>query len=163
MSKDPSKDNDLKAMIGISIREKLGIMILAHKSNINFGNEQTINLWLRRGTPNLNLCILIALQLQRNWDNAKIKLISIAKDQKDQVITKNYLDAVIDRARIKGNVSSNVLTGNFNDVIKDVPRADLNIFGLSNEIDCKLMHDIVSQMSSSCLFIRDSGREKALI
>lgn len=163
MSKDPAKDDDLKAMIGISIREELGIMILSHKSNINFGNQQTINLWLRRGTPNLNLSILMAIQLQRNWDNVKINLISVSKDDKHKAITQNYLGAVIDHARIRGNVSSNVLIGNFNDAIKDAPRADLNILGLSNDIDCDSMHNIVSEINTACLFIRDSGKEKALL
>lgn len=162
MSNDPSKDEDLMAMVGISIREKLGIVILSHHTKAAFGNEQTINLWLRRGTPNLNLSILITIQLKRNWSGSKIRLISIADDEKDQAITEKYLDAIIDRARIPGKIDIDIPVGEFQEIISQAPRADINIFGISNELSCKSMHNIVNEINTACLFIKDGGSESAL-
>ncbi|MFC1784105.1 amino acid permease [Candidatus Neomarinimicrobiota bacterium] len=162
MSNDPSKDEDLMAMIGISIREKLGIIILSHHAKAAFGNEQTINLWLRRGTPNLDLSVLIAIQLKRNWSNTKIRIISIATDERDQAITKKYLDAIIDHARIPGKIDIDIPVGEFNEILSQVPHADINIFGISTELSCKSMHDIVSDINAACLFIKDGGSESAV-
>ena len=159
MSANPDKDEDLTAMIGMSVREKLGIVILAQHSKIAFGNEQKINLWIRRGTPNLNLSTLLAIQLQRNWSNANIRILSVAFDEDDKTKTEKYLKAIIDNARIPGDVESEIKIGNFYDIISDIERADLNIFGISEELDCANMHEIVERINTACLFIKDSGEE----
>ena len=56
-----------------------------------------------------------------------------------------------------------VLTGNFEDVIKSAPKADINIFGMAHELSLDFMHNVPKSTKSSCLFIGDSGRESAIV
>jgi hypothetical protein len=50
----------------------------------------------------------------------------------------------------------------FDEFILDAPQADLNIFGLQPEPNFDTIRDLVDKTDSTCMFIRDSGRESAL-
>ncbi|NIQ14572.1 MAG: hypothetical protein GTO02_09280 [Candidatus Dadabacteria bacterium] len=56
-----------------------------------------------------------------------------------------------------------VLSGKFEDVIKNAPKADVNIFGTGNEMYYDLMRNAPKLTNSSCLFIKDSGSEDAFV
>jgi solute carrier family 12 sodium/potassium/chloride transporter 2 len=56
-----------------------------------------------------------------------------------------------------------VLVGNFTEAIETAPRGDINLFGLAPGIDCPVVRNIAESAQSSCLFVRDSGLESALV
>ncbi|MFC1671400.1 amino acid permease [Spirochaetota bacterium] len=158
ISEDKSKDSRLEELIAISIREKLGIIILAIHPEDGFKNKKKINLWLRVGSPNVNLAILTALQLERNW-NCNIRLLSAITREEERSKVLSELNSIVEYGRLNRRTEVEVLTDSFIDVLADAPQADLNIFGMSGELSCNKMHDIVSRMNTSCLFIMDSGYE----
>ena len=80
MSDDPEKDYRLEQLISMAMREELGIIVLNHYPKRGFGREEDINMWLRSGSPNRNLSILIAIQLEKNW-NGNLKLLKIVENE----------------------------------------------------------------------------------
>ena len=161
MSDDPSKDKGMEEMVAITIREELGLLVLAMHPKAAFGTNEKINVWLRTGSPNLNLSILIALQLEQNW-NCKIRLVTVAQDENELKKAEGFLNKTALKARMPTDTETEVLVGDFKKVLQNSPQADLNIFGMARELDIQLMHEIYRLSDSSCLFVRDSGAESAL-
>jgi len=56
-----------------------------------------------------------------------------------------------------------VLTGSFKEVIAKAPKADVSIFGLAEDLQFNFMREITEMTNSSCLFVRDSGKESAIV
>jgi hypothetical protein len=50
----------------------------------------------------------------------------------------------------------------FNEYLHTAPQADLNIFGLQPAPDFDTIRSLVDTTDSTCMFVRDSGRESAL-
>ncbi|MDY6864269.1 MAG: hypothetical protein SV062_14945, partial [Thermodesulfobacteriota bacterium] len=158
MSSDPSKDKRLEEMIAISIRENLGIIILAFHPKAAFGRKERVNIWLRSGSPNRDMSILMALQLGFNWV-CNLRLISIVDKKEEIVKTELILRKIADLARMPAKTEILTFVGNFKEAIAKIDRADLNIIGMSNEPDCDSMHEVVELANTSCLFVKDSGEE----
>ena len=158
MSSDPSKDKRLEEMITISIRERLGIVTLALHPKAAFGKKEKVNIWLRLQSPNIDLALLMALQLERNW-GSDLRVLSVADKEEDRDRAESTLRKIADRARMPVETEILVLVGKFEETILKAPRADLNIFGISNDPDCGGMHKIVKLTDTSCLFVKDSGEE----
>ncbi|MDY6856304.1 MAG: amino acid permease [Thermodesulfobacteriota bacterium] len=158
MSSDPSKDKRLEEMITISIRERLGIVTLALHPKAVFGKKEKVNIWLRLQSPNIDLALLMALQLECNWDS-KLRVLSVADKEEDRDRAESTLRKIADRARMPAETEVLVFIGRFEEIIVKPPRADLNIVGISNDPDCENMHKIVKLMDTSCLFVKDSGEE----
>ena len=158
ISADKSKDSRLEELIAISIREKLGVIILALHQEDGFRNKRKINLWLRIGSPNINLAILTALQLERNW-NCNIRLLSAINNEEEREEVLSELNSIVERGRLNRRTEIEVLVDDFRKVLTEASPADLNIFGMSGQLNCNIMHDIVTRMNTSCLFIMDSGNE----
>lgn len=140
----------------------MGTLILRQHKRTAFGLQRDINLWLRDKSPNWHLAILISLQLQINW-GGKINLVTVANDKKDEQRLYKFLNAISEQTRLPSLTEFKVLTGNFTDVIKEAPRADINIFGLGEVLNFNYMREITELSMSSCLFVRDSGKESALV
>jgi len=79
--------------------------------------------------------------------------------EEDKRKGENFLKRVITRARMPFNTEKVVLTGDFRKALSEYPNADLNIFGMSDVINLKIMHEIAELADISCLFVRDSGEE----
>ena len=54
-----------------------------------------------------------------------------------------------------------MLEEGFKHALTKAPRADLNIFGFSQEIDWEVMDQMAELINTSCLFVKDSGEESA--
>ena len=118
-------------------------------------------MWLRSGSPNRNLSILTAIQLEKNW-NGNLKLLKIVENEEEILKAKIGLEAIARRGRLPLDCEKIVLRGTFPDGLKNGPTADINIFGISDEISVREMHTITLKVETTCLFIRDSGQESAL-
>jgi hypothetical protein len=74
---------------------------------------------------------------------------------------RDFLEKLTDLSRIS-NATLIAEHGSFRDFIQQAPHADLNIFGLLPNPDFELFHELVSTTESSCVFVRDSGRESVI-
>ncbi|MCF7905429.1 MAG: hypothetical protein K9M49_09810, partial [Candidatus Marinimicrobia bacterium] len=162
MSSDRNKDNRLEEMIVIAIREQLGIVVLSLHPKNALGNRNVINVWLRRSSPNKDLAVLMALQLKRSWD-ARLRFITVALDEQTQQKSQMVLERLIDSTRMPAGTEARALVGDFQTSLAEAPAADLNVFGLSNDLDADIMHDLAENINSSCIFVKDGGEESMLV
>jgi hypothetical protein len=160
----PAKQHDIiTPLVNLTLRHKMGVVILRQHPRMAFGMQQNINLWLRDKSPNWHLAMLLALQLQLNW-GGKINLVTVTSDPNDEERLHNFLEQLSDQARLSSMTDFYVLTGNFMETLAAAPRADINIFGLSTDIDVPIpfIEEVSGSVKSSCLFVLDSGYESAL-
>jgi amino acid transporter len=161
ISEDKSKAERLEKMIAVAIREKMGIIMLRHLAKVGFGKKEKVNVWLRDGSPNQDLAILTALQLERNW-RSTIRLLTIVEKQEDQNKTQLKFRKIAELVRMPKETEISVLAGTFQEALSKAPPADLNIFGFPKEIGWDTLVDEIADLTStSCLFIKDSGEESA--
>ncbi|MFQ6673791.1 MAG: hypothetical protein ACE5GH_03265, partial [Fidelibacterota bacterium] len=161
MSDDPQKNERLEQLISIAIHERLGLIVLKPQKEKGFGKEKTANLWLRGGSPNRNLTLLTALQLERNW-NGHLRLIRVVEDPARIQKARIGLRQIVRRGRLPLDVEQLVLEGDFLDLLANSPEADLNMFGMSSTLSVENMRTLADTCDTACLFIRDSGEESAL-
>ncbi|MEE4310337.1 MAG: amino acid permease [candidate division KSB1 bacterium] len=160
---DSQKDNTLQELIDESTKNELGTIILRQHPRVAFGMQKDVNLWLRDKSPNWHLAMLITLQLQLNWEG-KINLITVSQDKKDERRLHRFLENLSDQARLPSLTEFHVLSGPFKEVLKEAPRGDIHIFGLAqNKIPFSFIREVPELTRSSCIFVRDSGKESALV
>ena len=163
LGNDKRKDSIIDELVSHATKSDLGAIILRQHPRMAFGMMQNVNLWLRDKSPNWHLAMLIALQLQLNWEG-KINLVTVADDQRDEKRLYNFLEMLSDQARLPSMTDFYVLTGPFKQQIKSAPRADINIFGLAQDnIPYSFIREVPELTRSSCIFVKDSGKESALV
>ena len=162
LSDNPEKDFIIQELLNQARRDNLGVLILKHHPRVAFGIQKDINLWLRDKSPNWHLAVLITLQLHLNWVG-KINLVTVAENYQSKKHMYNFLYHLSEQTRLPSLTDFHVLIGNFKDVLSEAPRADINIFGLSDTIQFEFIRESTELTKSSCLFVRDSGLESALV
>lgn len=161
-----SHPEDFVEIIEEAARLQLGVLIYSQHPEHGMRERKTINVWIRNRAPewkiswdigNLDLSILIAYKLKRNWD-AKIRLVTVVENEEQAVQAREFMSELIDLARLP-KTDFGVYIDNFNVLIKEAPEADLNIFGLDPHPNFDFMDRMVDETKTTCLFIRDSGIE----
>jgi amino acid transporter len=160
ISEKQVKAKRLEKMFAIALREQLGIMALRLHAKVAFGNKQKINVWLRIGSPNQDLAILTALQLERNW-GCTIRLLTVVNTLEEKARAIPQLNKIAELIRMPRETQVVVLTGGFIPSVSRAPHADLNIFGFARDINWEEMDQVVELTNTSCLFVKDSGEESA--
>ena len=147
----------------------LGVILYVPHPRALLGQEQKINIWIDdraghwnidKGTGNIDLPILTAYKLMQNW-NADIRLISVVNNKEEKKFAKRFLKDIVELARLP-ITDTVVMAGELDDLIKDGPYADINIFGINEKIDMAYYANMINQTDTSCLFIQDSGNENIL-
>ena len=156
------KDKMINELVNYAGQNNLGILLLRQHTRIAFGLQKDINLWLRDKSPNWHLAVLITLQLQQNW-GGKINLVTVADSKKDEARLYKFLNNISEQSRLPSLTEFVVLTGNFTETLKNAPRADINVFGLGEKINLNYLRETTDSVMSSCLFVRDSGEESAIV
>lgn len=160
----------IQGLVDISDHYDMGVAFLYRHPEAGLGHERTINVWIRDQSPdwplglrlsNLDLSLLLAYQICRTW-NGKIRFLTICSDPDDVEGAEDYLDQLIEDARLNRYGKAWVRSGNFMEQLRKAPRADLNIFGLAEDVDIEFLRKLVRETQHSCLFVRDSGHESAL-
>lgn len=162
MSRERRKNSTIKTLLSHSIKNGMGTLILRMHPRLSFGMQKTINLWLRDKSPNWHMSMLIAFQLVRNW-NGTLKLITSTPDKSEKGRLHRFLQGLSDQARLPSTTEFHVLIGDFKESMLNAPAADLNIFGIPEDPDFRFMRRVPEEINSSCLFVKDSGSENALI
>jgi amino acid transporter len=160
ISEKQVKAKRLERMIAIAIREQLGIIALRVHTQPAFGQKEKINVWLRIGSPNQDLAVLTALQLERNWGCA-VRLLTVVGSLEEKAKVSPKFNKIAELVRMPRDTQVVVLTGDFTTAVSRAPAADLNIFGFSHDINWGAMDHIVELINTSCLFVKDSGEESA--
>ena len=169
MPDSPEREEDYHEIIREADREEVGTLLYAPHPRAALGQRQTINVWIKDRSPdwrismqigNLDLALLTGYKLSENW-NAKLRVLTAVPDPDEQEKAQDFLEKLIDLGRFEG-AEAIVGTGPFTDYIHDAPQADLNIFGLQPEPDFDTIRQLVEDTDSTCMFVRDSGRESAL-
>lgn len=159
---EKKEDTTIEQLIKHANRYDMGACILSQHPRMAFGMQKDVNLWLRDKSPNWHLAMLIALQLQLNW-GGKIKLVTVASKKKEVAQFQAFLEWMSDQARLPASTEFHVLQGTFQHALTQAPRSDVNILGLSDALTMDFIHALPLQLNSSCLFVKDSGKENALV
>ncbi len=161
-----SHEKDFLEIIKESARLKLGVMIYSQHLKSGLGQRQVINIWISNRAPNysiswdignIDLAILIAYKLKKNW-TATIRLITVVENDEQKKETLKFMRELIDLARLPQTELS-VHIGVFEEFISVAPEADLNIFGLASEPNFEYIENVVQKSKTTCLFVRDSEME----
>ncbi len=166
---DEKREADIKMIISRAKQSRLGVLLFAEHSRARLGRRHSINIWARDQTPdwhlsmelgNLDLAILVSYQINRDW-HGKITMISAIREAENVEAAHQYLTNLINLARIP---YADVLVGHsdLDLFIQNTPQADLNVFGLPDDVDFEFVRRMVEHTRSTCLFVRDSGDENAL-
>lgn len=162
IGKSDKKDHIIRELLNHSGKFNMGTIILRKHQDPGFGREKNVNLWLRDKSPNWHLAMLIALQLIQNWDG-RLHLITSTPDESDKWRLYRFLENISDQARLPSLTEFLVLTGDFEENLVRAPQSDLNIFGMPENPDFSFMRESAERTKSSCLFVKDSGTENALV
>lgn len=164
------EESVLQGLVDTAQAHEMGVALLHQHSQAALGHERTINVWIRDQSPdwhlglrlaNLDLSLLLAYQISRNW-GGQIRFLTVCEREEDVEMSERYLHELIDEARLTPYGHPWVRQGNFWEVVDEAPRADLHIFGLARRVDAGFLGKLVERTGNSCLFVRDSGRESAL-
>ncbi|MFH1791873.1 MAG: amino acid permease [Candidatus Omnitrophota bacterium] len=158
----PDKDGELLKLVERVKPLDLGLVVFILHPKIGLGQKKAVNLWIREGSPNIDLAVLVALQLEKNWD-AKIRLVQVAGDEGAKENARQYLMKLRKMTRIPADAEICVLTGSFEKAISAPPPADMNIFGLAEELSFTAEREIAGKVNTSAVFLRDSKRESAFV
>lgn len=121
-----------------------------------------VNLWIREGSPNLHLSILVALHLSRSQE-VEISLIQVVSDG-SKIRGYNYLVKLKELMRLPSDTKIEVKEGDFWEVLKDPPKSDLNIFGLPDTDEFpEEWFDSLHVLQTWIMVIKDSRRESARV
>jgi len=156
--KGPRQD---QGVIEEAAKEGLGIVVLKYNTKVGVSQEKIINLWIRRQSPNINLAILIALQLEKNWQGT-VRLIQVVDQDDEREEARAYLSKLKNLMRMPLGGEIEIMVGHFMDAVKEAPPADINIFGMGESPDIAMIHEVAATIQTSILFLRDSKHESAL-
>ncbi len=162
-------ETEIRPVIKESIRLEVGVLLYSSHPTALLGRRNMINVWVSDRTNNwdigwdignLDLSILIAYKLKKNWE-AKIRLIIVIKDEEERKNAQKFLNLLISLARLPETLTE-VRVGNFKDTVANAPSADLNIFGMDENLRFEFVQEMTLLTNSSCLFVKDSGHESIL-
>lgn len=166
-----STDEELQYIITHASRNEIGVLLYADNPLSGLGREQIVNVWLREQSPawevglrlpNLDLSLLLAYQIARNWQG-RINLITVVAEEGERQNATRYLQQLIDLGRMPKGTQPIVGVGDFQQFLPAAPDADLNIFGLQRSVHINLVTTLVAETKTTCIFVRDSGTESALV
>lgn len=149
----------------------LGAILYARHPLIGLGKEKTVNVWLREQGPdwhlglrlaNMDLAILLAHQIARNW-HGRVNLCMAVPDPETRVRAEAYLHELIDVARMPAKTAVVVFAEPFWEALNHAPDADLHILGMDRDNpSVETMRRVAEKADASCIFVHDSGDESAL-
>ena len=162
-------EEELRPIIKESIRLEIGVLLYVAHPTALLGQRNMINVWISDRQDNwsigwdignLDLSLLIAYKLKLNWE-AHIRLITVINDPKEEANAREFLQSLINLARLPQTLTE-VRVGTFKSIVENAPTADLNIFGMEENLSFHFVKEMVDKTNSTCLFVKDSGHESIL-
>ena len=161
----------LQGLIDTAAENEMGVALLHLHPEVGLAYERRLNVWVSDQSPdwrlglrlaNLDLTVLLAYQVFRNWQAQTLRLLTVVQDPEEVRPAREYLRRLVEDARLPPQTEQWVRAGRFLDQLPHAPRADVQVLGLPRDVDPAFLREVVRQTGSSCLFVRDSGRESAL-
>lgn len=162
LTMDDKHDDVIRQLIIEAARDELGVVVLRQHPRVAFGMQQDINVWLREKSPNWHLAVLLGLHIQQNW-GGKLNLVTTAKNDEEKKRMEDFLGRLGEMARLPALTEFHVMQANFQEALATAPKADVNIFGLGEEPSFDFMRNAVEWTNTTCLYVKDSGMENALV
>lgn len=162
-------DDDLGRLVREAESQGVGTLLWMPHPVTALGQRQRINVWIRSRDPdwkigwdigNLDLSLLVALKLQRNWQ-ARLRLVMVVADPRHESDARAFLEDLVRLARLH-DAEVVVGTGDYLDFLSEAPQADVSVLGIDDHPRTEVLEATVQRTGSSCLFVRDSGQESAL-
>jgi len=166
---DDKLEGDYGHLVHTASDQQMGTCIYAPHRRAGLGQRESVNVWINDRSPdwevsmdigNLDLPVLMAYKLKRNW-NAEMRLLTVVRTEEQADGARAFLHTLTDLARMP-DVTTEVHVGDFESFLGEAPRGDVNIFGLMDPPNFSRMREIVTRTRTSGLFVRDSGKESAL-
>lgn len=166
-----TEDHKLQFILDRAAENGMGAILYLDNPQTALGQEQVINVWIRDQSPtwevglrlsNLDLSLLLAFQLARNW-RGQINLITVVREEEEAENGRFFLHQLIEFGRMPRSTQAMVAVGALDDYLPQAPQADLNIFGLQATVSLNFAQRMMAATESSCVFVRDSGNESALV
>jgi solute carrier family 12 (potassium/chloride transporters), member 9 len=160
----------LQGFVDTAVQNQIGAALMYQHPETFLGHERRINIWVSDRSPdwelalrmvNLDLALLLGYQLYRNW-RGPLRLLTVCREPGEMENGRIFLNQLVEDARLPTHTECHVYQGTLLEQVGSAPQADLNLFGLAREVDKQFLETLVRRSSSSCLFVRDSGRESAL-
>jgi len=161
---------ELQELVAMARANDMGVVLLGHHPESGLGRERSVNLWVRDQSPdwqlglklaNLDTAVLMSYQLAVNW-GARIRALTVVEDRRHIELARIFLLNLVELARLTDKVDIQVAHGQFTEQVGTLPRADINIFGLSETVDKVFLESLIQQTRGSCLFVLDSENVSAL-
>ncbi|NBB84638.1 MAG: Na-K-Cl cotransporter [Bacteroidetes bacterium] len=149
--------------------EQVGTVLHVRHPTVGLGKRHWINVWVHERGPewklkmdigNLDLSLLTAYRIQQNW-GGRLRVITTVTEEAEVPKAQAFLEQLLDLSRMPG-AEVVARQAEFNAYVGQAPHADLSIFGMPVEPDLAFARRMVDETQSTCLFVRDSGRESAL-
>lgn len=170
LSLDSNRESELQEVTSVARNHHFGVVLRVPHAVAGLGQERTINVWVRDQSPDwhlslkmasIDLSILVALQIRERW-RGQIRLITVVGKSEDAPAAEQFLTNLCEQARIPAAPAVHVLSGDFHASLRAAPPADLNVFGLPEQIQPDAMRGVADAARSTCLYVLASGRESAL-
>lgn len=168
---DVAEPESVESLLARTRSYQLGAVLYARHPLIGLGKEKVVNVWVREQGPdwklglrmaNMDLAILLAHQIVRNW-NGRVNLCMAVSDPETRTRAESYLHDLIAVARMPAKTAVVVFEQPFWEALPHAPAADLHIFGMERENPrVGTMRRVSETADASCIFVRDSGNESAL-
>jgi len=169
-SPDQELEAELQDIIFKASRNKVGVMLLANHPQAGLGRRHAINVWVDDRSPdweltmdlgNLDLALLVAYKLKRNWP-ASLNLLTAVQEPGQVQAAEEFLENLVELARLPRTQTLVFQGAEIERYAGQIPIVSLNIFGLSSQPDFAHLRKLVQTTGSACLFTLDSGEENAL-
>ena len=163
------READYQHLVATASAQQMGTLIYAPHKQVGLGQREVVNVWINDRSPhwrvsmdvgNLDLLLLMAYKLKRNW-GARLRLLTVVDTEEDAQAAQAFLDTLTDLARMP-DAEIVVQVGDFMPYLATAPRGDVNVFGLMEPPRFERMRALVSQSRTSSLFVLDSGQESVL-
>lgn len=170
LTDETDRDEDIGTLLDRARPYGFGSYLYLPYKKVGLGLEKTINLWLdlhsidlnlKYKIEDINLGILTAYLLQRNW-KGKLNLNVCVKDVQMQQVATKFITNLTSNARIS-TADISFYFGELDKAVLSAPYADLNIISLNHDqIKIPEIRQMVEDLGTSCLFTLDGGHENAL-
>ena len=168
---DNQSDEDTGALLEIAEANEMGFLLLANHPEAGFGLRKRANLFISDQSPdwhlsfdlaNIDLQLLMAIMLMRNW-GMRLRVLTLVSDPAHQEPAEQFLHDLMVLARMPPGYEVVVEHAAIREFLPRAPRADLNMFGLAKPLQVSFAREAPQLCQSSCLFVRNSGRESVLV
>ncbi len=170
---DAERSRALQSILDHIKYARVGVLFVAMHPRAGFGQRKRINMWIQPATGsfdvraafasgNLNLNLLTGYRLMRQW-GATIEMITVVEDEAQAEEASEFLEQLCELARFPDAAVRSVRVGEFWSVVGETPVADVNILGLPKDPNYARLYRSILIARATCVFVRDSGRESALV